>query len=107
MQQLTAPDLAERLADTSRPAPILLDVREPWEVQTCAIPGSTSIPLRDVPARLGELDPEAEVVCICHHGARSAQACLFLGAQGFSNVANLQGGVDAWARQVDLNMPVY
>lgn len=107
MLQLTARALAERLADTSRPAPVLLDVREPWEVQTCTIPGSTWIPMQEIPTRLGELDPGAEVVCLCHHGMRSAQVCLFLSTQGFSNVANLQGGVDAWARQVDLNMPVY
>ena len=107
MQNLTAPALAEWLADSARPDPILLDVREPWEVQTAHIAGITPIPLQQIPTRGLELDQDAEIVCICHHGGRSAQAAMFLEARGYTKVHNLQGGVDAWARQVDGTMQTY
>jgi rhodanese-related sulfurtransferase len=107
MQNLTAPALAEWLADSSRPAPVLLDVREPWEVTTAHIAGCTEIPMRDTPARSEELDDEAQIVCICHHGARSANVAMFLEGRGFKHVFNLQGGIDAWSRQVDPKVPLY
>ena len=65
------------------------------------------VPMREIPARLAELDADAETIVICHHGARSMQVALFLERQGFANVLNLAGGVDAWARAVDPAMPVY
>jgi rhodanese-related sulfurtransferase len=107
MQQLSAPQLAEWIADTARPAPLLLDVREPWEFETCRIAGSLSMPMQTVPARQQELDPEAPVVCICHHGVRSMQVGAFLEKNGYTQVINLTGGVNAWARQVDPAMPTY
>ncbi|MFX1762757.1 rhodanese-like domain-containing protein [Paraburkholderia sp. A1RI-2L] len=107
MQNLTAPALAEWLADTSRGAPVLLDVREPWEIQTASIAGSVPIPMAQIPARSEELDDEAQIVCICHHGARSAQVAMFLESRGFTKVFNLQGGIDAWSRQVDPKVPTY
>jgi rhodanese-related sulfurtransferase len=107
MQHLTAPQLAEWIADTSRPAPVLLDVREPWEYQTCHIEGAMTMPMNTVPARQEELDPEAPLVCICHHGARSMQVAAFLERNGFTQVTNLTGGVHAWAQQVDGSMPTY
>jgi rhodanese-related sulfurtransferase len=107
MRHLTAPELAQWLADAGRPQPLLLDVREPWEFQTCHIAGAQPMPMREVPARLAQLDADAPVVCICHHGARSMQVAAFLEHQGFSDVINLTGGVHAWALQVDPNMPTY
>lgn len=107
MQTVTAPELAVWLADNSRPRPVLLDVREPWEFQTCRIDGSVSIPMNTVPACLQELDDEAPIVCICHHGARSMSVAAFLERNGFANVINLTGGVHAWATQVDGSMPTY
>lgn len=107
MNQLRPAQLSEWLADASRARPVLLDVREPWEFQTCHLPDSRLVPMREVPARLGELDPAAETVVICHHGGRSQQVAVFLERQGFSKVHNLSGGVDAWARTVDASMPVY
>jgi len=86
---------------------VLLDVREPWEFQACRIEGARLLPMRELPARIGELDPAAETVVICHHGGRSLQAAMFLERQGFSCVHNLSGGVDAWARSVDPAMPLY
>jgi len=107
MKQITAPALAARLGDPGRDKPVLLDVREPWEFQICRIEGSRHLPMGEIPARAGELDPEEEVVVICHHGARSLQVALFLEKQGFSDVTNLTGGVDAWAKNVDPAMPLY
>ncbi len=107
MKHLTATDLAAWLADSSRPAPLLLDVREPWEFETCHIPGSTLISMRTIPARFAELDQDAEIVCICHHGGRSMQVAAFLEQNGFSQLNNLSGGVHAWALQVDPSMPTY
>ncbi len=107
MQQMTAPELAEWLADGGRPQPVLLDVREQWEYETCHIDAALLIPMNSIPARQQELDPDAAIVCICHHGARSFQVAAFLERQGFSNVTNLTGGIDAWARQVDSAMATY
>jgi rhodanese-related sulfurtransferase len=100
-------ELSAWLSDPARGQPLLLDVREAWEFQTARLEGSTLLPLRDLPARVAELDPAAETVVICHHGGRSMQAALFLERQGFARVHNLAGGVDAWARSVDTAMPVY
>jgi rhodanese-related sulfurtransferase len=107
MNNLSAAELATWLADPARPRPLLLDVREPWEFETCRIADSRHVPMREIPARLGEVDPQAEVVVICHHGSRSLQVAQFLARQGYGKVHNLAGGVDAWARSVDPAMPVY
>jgi rhodanese-related sulfurtransferase len=107
MRNLTPAQLAAWLADPDRPDPLLLDVREPWEYQTCHIAGARHVPMNELPARLGEFDAEAEVVAICHHGARRLQVAHFLARQGFERVHNLAGGVDAWARSIDPAMPVY
>lgn len=107
MNQIRPAELAAWLGDASRPQPVLLDVREPWETRICAIPGSKLVPMREVPARAGELETDQDVVVICHHGGRSLQVALFLEKSGHSKVHNLAGGVDAWAKTVDPSMPVY
>ncbi|MEX5745294.1 rhodanese-like domain-containing protein [Massilia sp. X63] len=110
MQHMTAPELAARLAQAQAGAagqPLLLDVRENWEFETCHIAGSTQIPMHLVPIRAGELPDDREIVCICHHGARSMQVASFLERNGFDNVTNLTGGIHAWAVQVDPSMPKY
>ncbi len=107
MQHLTAPELAQWIADPTRPDPVLLDVREPSEFQTCHLDHAVFMPMHTVPARLAELDADAEIVCICHHGGRSMQVAAFLERNGFSRVANLTGGVHAWSQQVDPSMPTY
>lgn len=111
IQPLSAPDLASWLADETRPRPVLLDVREPWEFATCRLDDSRSIPMNEVPARVAGddlgFDLDAPIVCICHHGARSMQVAAFLAARGASDVHNLTGGVAAWARQVDPAFPTY
>lgn len=107
MNQITPQQLQERLSDTAAGKPLLLDVREPWEFQICHLPGSLLMPMRSVPTRLAELDPDADTVVICHHGARSLQAAMFLERAGFARLYNLTGGVDAWARTVEASMRVY
>lgn len=88
-------------------APVLLDVREPWEAGICRLSGSVLIPMRDLPARLAELNKDAETVVICHHGVRSYHAARYLETMGFSSVINLSGGVAAWADEIDPAMPRY
>lgn len=107
MEHLTAPELAAWLADSSRPQPVLLDVREPWEVETCHIEGALAMPMNSIPARIDDLDEDAAIVCICHHGARSMQVAAFLERNGFGKITNLTGGIHAWAVQVDPAMPKY
>ncbi|WP_085315164.1 rhodanese-like domain-containing protein [Derxia lacustris] len=107
MQQMQPTELAARLADTAAEQPLLVDVRETWEVELCQIPGSISIPMNTIPARVGELDPDREIVCICHHGGRSAQVAFWLERNGFTRVINLAGGVHEWAGQVDPTMRRY
>ena len=107
MRQISASDLAAWLADASRPKPLLLDVREPWEYEKARIEGAQLVPMREVPGRLDELDQEREVVAICHHGGRSQQVAMFLEKAGFKRIHNLVGGVDAWSRTVDPTVPVY
>ena len=107
MRQLSATELAAWLADAQREKPLLLDVREPWEWQAARIEGSQHIPMRELPARVAEIERGREVVAICHHGGRSMQVAMFLERSGFSKVHNLQGGVDAWSRTVDPAVPTY
>lgn len=107
MRSISAPELAAWLADPGREKPLLLDVREPWEYERARIADSQLVPMREIPARLAELDAGKEVVAICHHGGRSAQVALFLEKNGFSKVHNLVGGVDAWSRTVDPAVALY
>ncbi len=107
MKQLTAVQLKEWLDDPSRAKPLLLDVREPWEFDVARIPGALPMPMRSVPARYLELTRDAEIVVVCHHGARSYQVGLFLEHQGFGNVINLYGGMAAWSRDADPTTPTY
>lgn len=92
-------------ADTA--PPLLLDVREDWEFAICQIEGSRNIPMSTVPTVVPELDPAARTIVICHHGLRSAQVAHYLERCGFTDVINLEGGIDAWAREVDSTMSTY
>lgn len=106
MQRLSARALWTHLDHAATP-PLLLDVREPWEYDIVHLPGSHLCPLARLPEHAETLDPQAEIVLICHHGIRSRQAGLWLEHQGFSRLINLEGGIDAWAREVDPTLPVY
>lgn len=92
-------------------APLVLDVREPWELQTASIAPAgfelLAMPMNQLPARVGELPQDRPVACLCHHGARSQRVAMFLEQQGFARVANIAGGIDAWARERDPAVPRY
>jgi rhodanese-related sulfurtransferase len=107
MTEISATELAAWLADAGRARPLLLDVREPWEYEKARIAGAQLVPLREVAARLSEIDQDQDVVAICHHGGRSRQVALFLEKAGYSKVHNLAGGVDAWSRTIDPSVPLY
>ena len=88
--------------------PILVDVREKWEFDTAHLPDSLLMPMGDVPSRAhAELDPDASVVVLCHHGARSLNVAMWLRQQGFDHAQSLAGGIDAWSRTVDPGVPRY
>lgn len=91
--------------------PLLLDVREPAEWQAASVrPAGADllqIPMQAIPSRLAELDPDRPTAVLCHHGMRSMQVAVFLTRQGFANVVNIAGGIDAWSQQVDPAVPRY
>jgi rhodanese-related sulfurtransferase len=91
--------------------PLVLDVREPWELQTASVRAEgfelAAIPMGELPARLAELDPARPVACLCHHGARSLRVAAFLRHNGFEQVANVTGGIDAWSQERDPAVPRY
>ena len=95
--------------------PIVLDVREPWELQTASVKPDgfalLAIPMREIPARVAELQQahgtDQPIACLCHHGMRSQQVANFLAQSGFTQVVNLQGGIDAWAKQIDASVATY
>lgn len=85
----------------------VLDVREPQELAVCIIDGSVTIPMRQIPNALEGLPRENPLVVVCHHGMRSGMVTAFLRKHGFDNALNLAGGIDAWARHVEPDMPRY
>jgi len=89
-------------------APVLLDVREPWEFQTASLADSLPMPMGDVTSRAhAELDPDAHIVVVCHHGQRSLSVAMWLRGQGFERAQSLAGGIDAWSRTIDPTVPRY
>jgi molybdopterin/thiamine biosynthesis adenylyltransferase/rhodanese-related sulfurtransferase len=103
--EVTVEDLAREMGGGL--PPVLIDVREPYEWEIGHIEGARLVPLGELERRLGELDPHGRIVTYCHHGMRSFQALELLLAAGFSNVRSLEGGIDAWAREVDPKLPRY
>jgi rhodanese-related sulfurtransferase len=112
MQQVAVGDV-QALIESFGPGsqPVLLDVREPWEVQLASLqlPGvrTVCIPMREVPERLHELDASQPILGLCHHGMRSLQVVAFLQRQGFESLYNVAGGIDAWSHEVDASVPTY
>ena len=105
--QISPLEVSRWRADAAREAPLLVDVREPWEVEFCRIDGALSIPLGDVVRRAGELPRDRALVMVCHHGGRSQHAAVLLAGAGFAQVHNMRGGIDAWALEVDPTMKRY
>lgn len=87
----------------------LLDVREPHEVATARIAGSTHIPMKQIPERLAELEPQkaGRIIVHCHHGGRSLRVTQYLRQQGFEQAQNMAGGIDAWSLEIDPAVPRY
>ena len=91
--------------------PLVLDVREAWELQTASVTPAdfelVAIPMGEIPARLAELDPARPVACLCHHGMRSLQVAHFLEQNGYTQITNLTGGIDLWSAEHDPAVPRY
>jgi rhodanese-related sulfurtransferase len=111
LPQLTVHELTGFIASQAPSAPLLLDVREGWEVQTARLdlPGATTvhIPMHSLPARHAELGTQQPVLVLCHHGARSLQCVAYLQQLGHGAVYNIAGGIDAWSCEVDASVPRY
>ena len=87
--------------------PVVIDVREDWELQLARIPDVVHVPMSQIPARLGEFQRDAEIIVMCHAGGRSMRVAHFLASQGFTDVANLSGGISGWSEAVDATVPRY
>lgn len=111
MRQLSVHELVEFVRLRGAERPLLLDVREAWEVATARfeLPGANAVhmPMRELPVRLAELDPARPILGLCHHGIRSLQCIAFLLQRGYPDVYNIDGGIDAWSREVDPSVPRY
>jgi rhodanese-related sulfurtransferase len=94
-------------AQKLRDGALLLDVREPFEVQICAVTGSRHIPMRQIPENVSSLPRDQPILVICHHGGRSLRVTQFLRTNGFAQVTNVAGGIDAWAEQIDPGLARY
>jgi rhodanese-related sulfurtransferase len=110
--QIRPKDLADWIASARvHGEPIVLDVREPHELQMASVKADgfnlLAIPMGVIPPRLAELDPAQPVACLCHHGGRSMQVANFLASRGFAHVANIAGGINAWSAEVDPTVPRY
>lgn len=99
----TARDLLARDADRT----LLLDVREPFELEICRIDRASHVPMRRIPEALAELPRDRHLLVLCHHGGRSRRVTEYLRAQGFTAVSNVSGGIDAWAGEIDPGMARY
>ena len=105
IEQMTVQELQQRLGEDNKP--LILDVREPWEIQLCSLPDTVQIPMGSIQQRLDELDPDRETVVLCHHGIRSQHVAVYLQRSGFTQLHNLRGGINAWARELDPHMETY
>ena len=105
--QLSVSALAQLLGNDPLTRPNLVDVREPWEWDLARIDGALHIPMQQIPSRQDEIDRAHPTVVYCHHGVRSLQVVAFLQRVGFTQLHNLAGGIDAWSREVDRDVPLY
>lgn len=104
--EITAEDFAQQRRQPN--PPLLLDVREPWEFQTASLANSLLMPMGEVTSRAHqELDPDAPIVVMCHHGVRSLSVTMWLRNQGFDHAQSLAGGIDHWSRTIDPTIPLY
>lgn len=104
MQTLAPPLFQQYLQQAGT---VLLDVRTPGEVAVATLHGALNIPLHELPSRVGEIGRPVAIAVYCHHGVRSEHASRWLEHQGFTGVAHLEGGIDAWSQQIDPSVPRY
>jgi rhodanese-related sulfurtransferase len=112
IDQIRPADLQQWISANAAHGPaVVLDVREPFEVQTASVRADgfelVCIPMGVIPPRLAELDASRPIACLCHHGGRSMQVAAFLDSRGFAHIANIAGGINAWSAQVDPSVPRY
>ncbi|MDY6937552.1 MAG: rhodanese-like domain-containing protein [Cyanobacteriota bacterium] len=111
IHQISVEELSVRLASEPNASPQLIDVREPHEVEIASLEGFENLPLSEAeewsPTIRDRFDPNTETLVLCHHGMRSAQMCHWLTTQGFTNVYNIEGGIDAYSKIVDRSVPRY
>lgn len=105
MQEISVEDLAQ-WREAGRDF-VLLDVREPFELEAAALPGATHVPMGEIPMRVHEIDCDAEIAVLCHYGGRSERVAQFLAQRGFSRVYNVTGGIDEYAERIDPKIPRY
>jgi len=105
IREITASELKSRRDRGENP--LVIDVREDWELKLASIPGVVHVPMNQLPARIGEFQRDAETIVMCHAGGRSMRVAHFLANQGFTDVANLSGGISAWSEAVDATVPLY
>ena len=86
---------------------LLIDVREPWEFETCRIEGAKLVPMGTIPANLQALDTDDDVICYCHHGVRSMDVAAWLRGQGVAGAKSMAGGIDRWSLEIDPQIPRY
>ncbi len=103
--EISAADLKLQL-DSPQP-PLVLDVREKWELEAARLPGTLDIPMAQIPQRLCDLPHDRPIVVMCHGGTRSLKVANFLAQNGFDQVASLDGGIRAWADDVDPSVGTY
>jgi|SRR5665213_3553265 len=103
--EISAAEAAELLKVKSAK---IVDVREPWEFAKTSIEGSLLMPMGEVPSRANqELDPDERLLVLCHHGVRSMNVTVWMRNQGFEHAQSVRGGIDAWSREVDPQLPRY
>lgn len=106
MSEISAAEAA-RLLEAHPGDYLLLDVREHVELSMASLGDALHIPMGEIPARLDELDRHKTIICMCKVGGRSAQVGHYLSQQGFENVINMAGGINAWSEDVDESIPLY
>lgn len=104
-ERITVNELNERI--NAQENIVILDVRESFELEICSFEGALHIPLQSIPTRMSEIPKNTSVVAACHHGIRSSHAIAFLRENGWSNLTNLEGGIHAWATEIDPSMTQY
>ncbi len=100
------PTALKALLDSAQP-PVVLDVREKWELEAARLPDTLDIPMNEIPDRLADLPRDRDIVVMCHGGVRSLRVAHFLAQNGFDRIANLTGGIHAWAHEVDPGVGTY